>query len=310
MASLYKRKTKSKRFLKGYVWYAKYTENRRMKRVSLKTGSKERATAKLRDIEVAIESGRPTGQVSNIAISELTPKFKKRLPVSGKRPHTVKRQIYEWDRFISWAGPLKLSDVRADDLEGYRDYLLEDRGLAESTTNNILRNFSSVFTFAIKEMRVFDGPNPVIGIKLTSKNEPPYPRYLGRDEIEATLAAAKEHSRDIYLVFALGIFSGMRKNEIISAKWSWIDFKKGGRILVQSDDEFKTKSGRNRVIPFHDRLRSILNQQEPGAGYIVYPDYADKKDPTKYRVHFEQAFKTVIKNAGVEEFSPHTTRIS
>jgi integrase len=256
----------------------------------------------------ALESGRPVGEVSDMAISEFTSKLKKKLPASGKRPRTVKRQIYEWDSFIKWAKPLKLGGVRAEDIKRYRDHLLENRRLAESTTNNVLRNISSIFTFAIKEMRVFDGPNPVIGIRLTEKDDPPYPRYLARDEIEAVLTAAKEHSRDIYLFFALGLFSGMRKNEIINAKWSWIDFKKGGRILVQCGDKFKTKSGKNRVIPFHDRLRAILSQNGHGAGYIVYPDYPDKKDPTKYRVNCERAFKTAVKNARIEDFSPHTMR--
>jgi integrase len=38
------------------------------------------------------------------------------------------------------------------------------------------------------------------------------------------------------------------------------------------------------------------------------PDYPDKKDPTKYRVNCERAFKTAVKNAGAEDFSPHTMR--
>ncbi len=50
LASLFKRKSKSKRYPKGYVWYAKYTENGKVKKAILKTDSVQRARAKLADI--------------------------------------------------------------------------------------------------------------------------------------------------------------------------------------------------------------------------------------------------------------------
>jgi integrase len=307
LASLFKRQSKSKRYSKGYVWYAKYTENGKVTKVSLKTDSVQRARAKLAEIEDSLYKGTPVGHKKDTVVADFTPAYIKAI-TAAKQPHTVKTIAHEWKHFVAWAKPIKLGDVSHDDIIRYKAYLLGDRALAKSTTRSALLCLSAVFSFAIKEMGAFEGPNPVKGIKLPKPDER-FPRYLSREEIDAVLAAAKAHSQDMHLIFAMGIYTGMRKNELLSARWSWVDFKKGGRILVQSEGRFRTKSGKDRVIPFHDRLRAILSDCEAGEGFILYPKHPEKSGAsTKYRVVFDYAFKTVVTNAGVEWCTPHVMR--
>lgn len=56
------------------------------------------------------------------------------------------------------------------------------------------------------------------GIAL-SKPEERDPVFLEIDEVETVLRVAEVHSEDMRLVYALGIYAGLRKNEIMHARW-------------------------------------------------------------------------------------------
>ena len=76
----------------------------------------------------------------------------------------------------------------------------------------------------------------------------------------------------MHLLCALGVYTGMRKNELANARWSWIDFKGRGRILIQNEGRFQTKSGKPRKISMSSRLRAILERyDEDGDRYILAP---------------------------------------
>ena len=54
----------------------------------------------------------------------------------------------------------------------------------------------------------------------------------------------------------------MRLNEILNMKWNWIDFSQD-LITVKNSDDFKTKSKRERIIPIHQKVKSILQGYFP-----------------------------------------------
>lgn len=113
----------------------------------------------------------------------------------------------------------------------------------------------------------------------------------------------------MHLLCALGVYTGMRKNELANARWSWIDFKGRGRILIQNEGRFQTKSGKPRKISMSSRLRAILERyDEDGDRYILAPDNSPKKSTTQYRTDFTWAFDTVKEAAGVDWITPHKLR--
>lgn len=125
------------------------------------------------------------------------------------------------------------------------------------------------------------------------------------------LETAEAHSRNMHLLFAIGLFCGLRKNELINAKWNWIDFKGAGRVLVKSSGRFRTKCGKDRKVPLSKRLRPILERYAVHSpdGFILYPEQAEKDGTeTKYRVDFTDAFRRICKAAGVEWVTPHRLR--
>jgi integrase len=299
MASLYKR---------DGIWYAKWYENGKRCRKSLGTKSVQRARAKVRDeIEKPLEEGRPVGTLKDISVSDFTPAFLAHVTAT-KRPHTVKTLAHEWKHLCAWAKPVKLGDVTPERIDQYKMHLLKE-GYAKSTVRSTLLALSSVYKTAIKEMRVYQGENPVKGVELPKPDER-FPRFLSADEYDYLLECAEAHSPDLHMLVALGVFAGLRKNEIIHARWEWVDFQRK-RILVEGHGRFKTKSGKPRAVPLSSRLRAILEPRRPdkGRGYIIYPDFPDKDGTeTTYRVDFTTAYATVAKAAGVPWCTPHKLR--
>ena len=97
------------------------------------------------------------------------------------------------------------------------------------------------------------------------------------------------------LAVLLGVFYGLRRNEIVGLKWDAIDFKKNtitinhtvtscnldGKCVVLAKDTTKTKSSR-RTLPlvpfFRDKLLNIKSQQEANkklCGRSYNKDYLD-----------------------------------
>lgn len=296
MAGMYER---------GGTWYAKYYIDGRVYRKSLKTHSKQRARAKLVELEKAIDEGRPVNSKRDISFEDFAPKFETFL-ATGKRPHTSKTLLHEWGRFAKWTDAVMLADVRQEDVTQYREYLLAE-GYAKSTVRSALLCLSSVFRAAINDLHVLRGVNPCKGVELP-KADKRKPEYLNDKQIAKVLRVAEKHSDDMHLIYALGIFAGLRKNEIVNARWEWIGWRGQGQINVANGDTFQTKSGEPRTIPLNKRLREILKQHRRDDGYIVYPDVAPKTKAVDYRVDFTAAFDTVAKAAGVSWLTPHKLR--
>jgi len=64
------------------------------------------------------------------------------------------------------------------------------------------------------------------------------------------LEAGEKHGDNILLVFALGIYAGLRKNEIVNARWGWFEFDQN-TITLRSHGDFALKDRESRTVPMH-----------------------------------------------------------
>lgn len=96
--------------------------------------------------------------------------------------------------------------------------------------------------------------NPFNKIK-TPKVTKSFPVYLS--EAELILILNKTEDQLLKNIFTTAFYTGMRLNEILNMKWNWVDFKQD-IITVKNSDDFKTKSKRERIIPIHQKVKSIL----------------------------------------------------
>lgn len=96
--------------------------------------------------------------------------------------------------------------------------------------------------------------NPFNKIK-SPKVTKSFPIYL--TEVELILILNKTEDQLLKNIFTTAFFTGMRLNEILNMKWDWIDLSQN-IITVKNSDDFKTKSKRERIIPIHQEVKSIL----------------------------------------------------
>lgn len=302
MASIYKR---------GKVWQIEYLENGARVRRSLGTQSKEFAEAEKVRIQRMLAERVPTEYQADSPIDDFNVAIMAHLSIE-RQPHTVKTLLHEWGKFIEWRKPGNLSDVSTADVERYKRHLLAE-GYAKSSARSALLSISSVFKVASKELHLFEGVNPVKGVSLPEPDEKE-PKFLTKAQIADVLKAAEAHSRDMHLLYTIGIYAGLRKGELLAARWHWFEAETGV-VRVKCGEGFRTKSGRNRHMPMHKTLRPVLerfrgNPEE----FVLFPAIAPAESATVNRVDFTWAFRSVAKTAGCynlqdgQKCTPHVLR--
>lgn len=129
-------------------------------------------------------------------------------------------------------------------------------------------------------------------------------RWLTRDEAARLIRAARTPHARLYmpLFILIGLYTGRRKEAILSLRWPQIDFE-ANRIDFEIVGRARTKKRRGRV-PIPARLRPhLLRARRRGTelGYVVHRNGERIKD-------IKKGFAAACARAGIEGVSPHTLR--
>lgn len=125
-------------------------------------------------------------------------------------------------------------------------------------------------------------------------------RYLSLEEIARLLRKATGRLR-VFLVVAL--YTGMRKNEILTLRWKQIDRKAMLVHLEQGD----TKTGKRRSIPLHpealEAIDSIVRHLE-----ATHVFWSEKKGPKAHMTMLYCQLRYALKQAKIKDFRLHDCR--
>jgi len=71
----------------------------------------------------------------------------------------------------------------------------------------------------------------------------------------------------------VGILTGMRRDEMLNMRWSQVDLRRAF-IRIESTPDFRTKTGKLRVIPINRMLRRVLADMSRSAvgEYVIHQD--------------------------------------
>jgi integrase len=126
-------------------------------------------------------------------------------------------------------------------------------------------------------------------------------RWITHDEAEKMISAAADHLRPL-VVFLLS--TGARLSEALYLDWRNIDLE-AGRVAF-----LDTKNGESRGVPLHSKAAAQLRLMPHREGAVFRrPDgqpYADREGLGGGQV--KTAWKTMLKNAGIKDFTPHDCR--
>lgn len=193
---------------------------------------------------------------------------------------------------INFAGDISLKNL---DLKTLDNFIIYKYNTSKSGAALYYRTLKAAFSKAV--IWNYLDENPLKKIK-APKTPSSLPLFIDENGLQKILDnTSRQFLKDIFII---GFYSGLRISEILNLKWSWIDQSKN-IITTKNSVDYTTKSRRERIIPIHKNISSILNR-------IKY-DFSNSKDyifsdehGKKFKEDFiSKQFKKSVREAGLDE---------
>jgi len=214
-----------------------------------------------------------------------------------KQKRSWKRDVIALDNIIKLFGDKKLSEITIKDIDDYKELRLKQ--VTPGTVNRELQVLRHLFNQAASWDKFFN-KNPVSESGLLSLNNQ-VERILTYEEEQRLLTASPAHFKAI-LICALN--TGMRKGEIITLKWSNVDFNNN---LITIDHE-NNKSKRTKRIPINSTLRQLLLEQKLKSRGNEHVFLNSKNEPYTRQDSLNRVFERVKKLANIMGLRFHDLR--
>ncbi len=169
----------------------------------------------------------------------------------------------------------RIEKIDADEIEQWRDELVDERGLSRRTANKMLIVLGAIFERAVKTHGLLRNPVREVA-KFRVRYDPNAYDFFSPDEIEQlSTAAASPQDRAIYRTAA---FTGLRMGELIALRWGDVDFSTES-LHVYNSYSLGTltapKSGLVRTVPMADQVQKLLKVHRKtvprGREELVFP---------------------------------------
>lgn len=168
-------------------------------------------------------------------------------------------------------GDYPLDSLKRKDVLAFRDYLIDDSGLAPASMRHILQTMHRVYRWAAltyldesETIPLFDGANPAAEIPLETKTGKRVHIRNSRVEIfqdfeaEALLdATGGQYRNELHDACYLSWHTGLRRGEITSLLRRHIDIRHSA-IHLTAD---MTKNGDDAYVPLNEEILPILDRR-------------------------------------------------
>lgn len=238
----------------------------------------------------------------------------------GLRATTVKGYIDDSVQFINWLTNVrhkKVIDATRDDINSYKEFLLEEKKMTKRTINKKLSSLKRLYGF-LEEKEVMK-ENPCKWIEMFKVRNNNVPKIIDEEEVIRIIQSIDTSTpigvRDktiVTLVYATGI----RRGDLIGLM---VDDIKNEYSELYIREEI-AKGGRSRFIPivsepvkrllkeYIEVTRPILLGDGQDQGYLFF---SGKDNTPLYPSFIDKLYKRVEKNSGTEEnLHPHLFRHS
>jgi len=212
--------------------------------------------------------------------------------------------------FLSHLGKrdIQIREVNRTVVTGWLDNLKQEK--APQTIQNYISALAQIWDLA--RNRYHDAPqdNPWRGHGLEAKSSKVSYEVFTHAEL-AKVFAAMDGDEEMQAITLIGMYSGMRLNEICSLKIDNIKTVEG--VLCFEVLEGKTKSAK-RLVPVHSALNTLVESllQTPSNNFLFYRasiiDRADGKRSTWHTQRFTRAKRKALGERGSERKVFHSLR--
>jgi len=292
---VFKRYSKSNDGTKTAYWYIRYSVDGKEKWESVgKVGvvTKMVAQRKLEDIKKKIRRG--VYGHEDVTLEELECDYIEYIK-NVKKLRSWKHRAQHLDKINSFFKGKKLLQITPKDVDEFKLYLLKTRKPA--TVNRVLSTLRHLFNLARRWKR-FYGDNPVSVSGLLSEDNL-RDRVLLFEEEERLLSASAVHLKPI-IITALN--TGMRRGEILSLKWSNVDFE-NNRLIINA---LNNKSKRVKRIPLNYIMNTMLKELK--LKNQKFSDYVFLSDDGRPLKDIKTAFLNACRRADIHGLRFHDLR--
>lgn len=309
-------------FLRGKLWHLRFVPGPGLpqQRVALKTSNYDEAVARARVarakpvphlkadkktqlIEAYLADAQRLGQLREVSVGNTRPTL---------------QEFVKWmdARLSDWS----LAYIGEKHVVAWRDELLSR--LSPHTANTKLAHLSGWLQWAVRSKKIFS--NPVRNLKYLPTARRPRSLVVPPEVSDQLIAECKR--QDLKLVLFAGFQHGLRKNEIVSMRSSWVNFVEGyievpAQDLVELPEgcrrngawkRFQTKNGHGRFVPLSEQFRKFLEEEflfeweDPTEPFLLHPERAGKR----YRWDPRKPFGEYMEKKGLPEVTMHVMRHS
>lgn len=216
----------------------------------------------------------------------------------GQKVADSDRLAYAIDALTPFWSAHTLAEVTPITCERYA----KARGLAPGTIRRELAIITAAQNFMVKEGLLVR----TVPVPLPAKPEPK-DRWLTRQEAARLLNASRHGGRETRLYLPLfiliGLYTGARKEAILSLTWKQIDMEHG-RISFAIPGRARTNK-RRPTIPMSRRLRTFLHLAWQRRSSDTGPVVHQGGQPIK---RIDKGFRAAAARAGLVDVTPHTLR--
>lgn len=193
-----------------------------------------------------------------------------------------------------------------------RDHVLELQAalaakLAPATVNKVLSLLRTMLQDAVDRGHLATNPAArVKALPVASRK-----RHLRPDEAGRFLAALAETAQPWQDVFALCLWTGVRKGNVLAAAWAQVDLER--RLWIIEDDAavgVRTKTGRTYTIALVDQALEILRRRRRAAAKgsrWVFPA-TGRPTPSGHLENPYRAWRDLAARAGMPDLHVHDLR--
>jgi site-specific recombinase XerD len=196
------------------------------------------------------------------------------------------------DMFIKVIGPDKsIEDVTIRDIERYKHEKQCSKKISPHTINHDLRCIKAFFNLLVTWELLDKSPGKAVKLIRTDDTTRP---YFSKEELRALLESTQGSKLHSIILFA--VLTGLRLGEIVNLPWEDVLLDKR-KIIIRSNGNFRTKTGKIRTLPISSALMKLLSDM-PNKSGLVFKHVSEKALRTEY---VSKLFKKAVRACGLDE---------
>jgi integrase len=271
------------------------------------------------DLRIILDFGKIPEKKQNhftpMTFAEVSDSLKLEWIGRNKRKELADKTIYEYnvrlDLVCRTFGSRILIEIKKSEIESHINKVTED--WTNVTANKTLSAVKKVFDHGLEKRAIIE--DIAKDIPFLSEKEHERNNFLLPPQLSTLISATQNTRAKFYMpaIIYLGAEHGAAKQEILTLKWSDIDFEFKGRGLIKL---FRTKNKRKRTEFLMPRTRQALLDWKDHLEYKRRRTNVDKvkSDHVICRIDgtpikcFNKAWWHALKDAGISDFHFHDLR--